>query len=171
MATVYFISINNGADENTIQEQIESILGDHYSVKNKKEQNQVMYNIMQSEKWSSFLILLFILFIATFNLVGALSVLIIDKQHDIKTLTFMGADKSLISKIFTIEGFMVTFSGTLLGLLLGVILITVQDIFHLIPMQGTFIVDAFPVELRLEDLALILSVVVSIFYDCSNISY
>ncbi len=162
MATIYFVSINADADENAIQEQIKSILGDKYSVKNKREQNEVMYNIMQSEKWSSFLILLFILFIATFNLVGALSVLIIDKQSDIKTLIFMGADKSLISKIFTIEGFMVTFSGTILGLLLGVMLIIIQDIFHIIPMQGTFIVDAFPVELRLEDLGLILSVVVSI---------
>ncbi len=161
-ATIYYISTNSGAEQEIIQEQIQSILGDKYSVKNKREQNQVMYNIMQSEKWSSFLILLFILFIATFNLVGALSVLIIDKQHDIKTLTFMGADKSLISKIFTIEGFMVTFSGTLLGLLFGVMLITAQDIFHIIPMQGSFIVDAFPVELRLQDLALILAVVVSI---------
>lgn len=162
MATIYFVNIDNESNEKAIQEQIEDILGKHYSVKNKGEQNQVMYNIMQSEKWSSFLILLFILFIATFNLVGALSVLIIDKQHDIKTLTFMGADKSLISKIFTIEGFMVTFSGTLLGLLLGIMLITAQDLFHIIPMQGTFIVDSFPVELRLEDLALILAVVVSI---------
>ena len=161
-ATSYYIDINNAASIDLVQNEIQNILGENYSVKNKKQQNEVMYNIMKSEKWSSFLILSFILFIATFNLVGALSVLIIDKQKDIKTLTFMGAEKSLISKIFVIEGFMVTFSGTLLGLLLGVILIVLQDIFHIIPMQGSFIIDAFPVELRFIDLVSILTVVVSI---------
>ncbi len=161
-ATEYVVDIEDGADIVLVQNKIKAILGNNYTVKNKREQNEVMYNIMKSEKWSSFLILLFILFIATFNLVGALSVLIIDKQSDIKTLTFMGADKALISRIFMIEGFMVTFSGTIIGLLLGIAIIIAQDFFHIIPMQGSFIVDAFPIELRFVDVSIILAVVVSI---------
>ncbi|MCK5847109.1 MAG: ABC transporter permease [Bacteroidales bacterium] len=161
-ATNFYVGIGKDANIDEVQNEIQHILGSEYSVKNKKQQNEVMYNIMKSEKWSSFMILSFILFIATFNLVGALSVLIIDKQSDIKTLTFMGADKSLISKIFMIEGFMVTFSGTLLGLFLGAILIIMQDTMHIIPMQGSFIIDAFPVELRISDIISILAVVVSI---------
>ncbi|OYT12385.1 MAG: hypothetical protein B6I18_00795 [Bacteroidetes bacterium 4572_112] len=161
-ATHYFVNIASSADEQKIQTELENILGDDYIIKNRRQQNEVMYNIMKSEKWSSFLILSFILFIATFNLVGALSVLIIDKQSDIKTLIFMGANNSLISKIFMIEGFMVTFSGTIMGLILGSSLIFIQDIFHLVPMQGSFIIDAFPVELRLNDLLSILAVVISI---------
>ena len=161
-ATEYVVDVEDNADIAVVQNKVKAILGNNYIVKNKREQNEVMYNIMKSEKWSSFLILLFILFIATFNLVGALSVLIIDKQSDIKTLTFMGADKALISRIFMIEGFMVTFSGTIIGLLLGIAIIIAQDFFHIIPMQGSFIVDAFPIELRFVDVSIILAVVVSI---------
>jgi len=161
-ATNYFVKLQASANEATVQAQIQKLIGNDYNVKNRKQQNEVMYNIMKSEKWSSFLILSFILFIATFNLVGALSVLIIDKQSDIKTLIFMGADNALVSTIFMIEGFMVTFSGTLLGLLLGTGLIFAQDMFHIIPMQGSFIIDAFPVELRLLDVISILAVVISI---------
>ena len=161
-ATHFFVDIDKEADVAFIENEIENIVDKGYSIKNRREQNEVMYNIMKSEKWSSFLILSFILFIATFNLVGALSVLIIDKQGDITTLSFMGASKSLISKIFMIEGFMVTFSGTLLGLFMGTGLVVMQDVFHIIPMQGSFIIDSFPVELRFEDVASILLVVISI---------
>lgn len=156
------VSVNQGADNDDVQYKIMNILGQNYSVKNRKQQNEFMYNIMKSEKWSSFIILAFILFIATFNLVGALSVLIIDKQEDIYNLSFMGASKKLISSIFLFEGFMVTLSGTLLGLALGYILVMMQDVFHFVPMQGSFIVDSFPVELRGLDLLAILSVVIAV---------
>ncbi len=143
-----------------IQKKIQHIIGKSFSVKNKKQQNDVMYNIMKSEKWSSFLILAFILFIATFNLVGALSVLIIDKQADIQILTFMGADKTLISKIFLFEGFMVTMSGTVLGLLFGSILVWAQGTYQIIPMEGSFAIDFFPVELYFSDIAAVFTVVI-----------
>lgn len=159
-----YTSVDIGLDKNAnlenVQRQIQQLLGEKYSVKNKKQQNVVMYNIMKSEKWSSFLILSFILFIATFNLVGALSVLIIDKQTDIFNLSFMGATRALIAKIFFLEGFLVTLSGTFLGIGLGTALVIIQDKFHLIPMQGAFVVDSFPVELRFSDLAAVLAIVV-----------
>ena len=159
-----YTSVDIGLDKNAnlenVQRQIQQLLGEKYSVKNKKQQNVVMYNIMKSEKWSSFLILSFILFIATFNLVGALSVLIIDKQTDIFNLSFMGATRALIAKIFLLEGFLVTLSGTFLGIGLGTALVFIQDKFHLIPMQGAFVVDSFPVELRFSDLAAVLAIVV-----------
>jgi lipoprotein-releasing system permease protein len=158
--TSIVVAINKDISSNLVQSKIYELLGDGYSVKNRQQQNEVMYNIMKSEKWSSFMILSFILFIATFNLVGALSVLIIDKQEDIFNLSFMGASNSLISKIFLYEGFLVTLSGTLLGLVLGSILVFLQDAFHFVPMQGSFIVDSFPVELRIMDLVAVLSVVI-----------
>ncbi len=154
------IGLDKNADLDNVQSQIQRLLGENYSVKNKKQQNVVMYNIMKSEKWSSFLILSFILFIATFNLVGALSVLIIDKQTDIFNLSFMGATRTLIAKIFLLEGFLVTLSGTFLGIGLGTALVFIQDKFHLIPMQGAFVVDSFPVELRFSDLGAVLAIVV-----------
>lgn len=156
------LDLKEEVDTDNFQEKLQEILGENYSVKNKKQQNEVMYNIMKSEKWSSFLILAFILFIATFNLVGALSVLIIDKQNDIRTLTFMGADRMFISKIFLFEGFMVTLSGTLLGLFLGSILVWLQASYQFIPMQGSFVVESFPVELRFSDVGAILLVVVAV---------
>ncbi len=161
-ASAIQINLRNSLESDRVQTKIQKILGSKFSVKNRQEQNVVMYNIMKSEKWSSFLILSFILFIATFNLVGALSVLIIDKQRDIYNLSFMGANKWLISKIFFLEGFMVSLSGTLIGLILGSTLVLLQSQFHLIPMQGSFVVEAFPVELRLSDIAIILSVVLSV---------
>lgn len=161
-----FTSISIAVDENTtvyeLQSNLKHLLGPDFSIKNRQQQNEVMYNIMKSEKWSSFLILSFILFIATFNLVGALSVLIIDKQEDIFNLSFMGASKSLIARIFLYEGFLVTLSGTLLGLILGSILVFLQDMFHFVPMQGSFIVDAFPVKLRSSDLVAVLAVVIAV---------
>ncbi len=150
----------DGIDERDLQNQIMAILGDDYKVRNKMQQNAVMYNIMKSEKWSSFVILAFILFIATFNLVGALSVLIIDKKADILNLSFMGANRSLISKIFLFEGFMVSLSGTILGLLFGSALVYLQAAYNLVPMQGSFVVESFPVELRFSDIAAILAVVI-----------
>jgi len=154
------VELEDESQVDIIQKKIQDIVGNSFTVKNKIQQNDVMYNIMKSEKWSSFLILAFILFIATFNLVGALSVLIIDKQADIQILTFMGANKTLISKIFLFEGFMVTMSGTLIGLVLGSLLVVVQDKFGIIPMQGSFAVDSFPVELLFSDLAAVFAVVV-----------
>jgi len=154
------VELEDESEVDNIQKEIQNIVGNSFTVKNKIQQNDVMYNIMKSEKWSSFLILAFILFIATFNLVGALSVLIIDKQADIQILTFMGANKTLISKIFLFEGFMVTMSGTLIGLVLGALLVVIQDTFGIIPMQGSFAVDSFPVELLFSDLAAVFAVVI-----------
>lgn len=158
--TSFQVELNDETKLDEVQKRIQNLLGEEYSVKNKVQQNDVMYNIMKSEKWSSFLILAFILFIATFNLVGALSVLIIDKQADIQILTFMGADNALISKIFLFEGFMVTMSGTVLGLALGSLIVWLQGVYGIIPMQGSFAVDSFPVELLFSDIAAVFAVVI-----------
>ncbi len=160
--TSIVIATNNDYSTDKLQSKLQDLLGKEYSVKNRKQQNAIMYNIMKSEKWSSFMILSFILFIATFNLVGALSVLIIDKQDDIFNLSFMGATNRMIKRIFLYEGFLVTLSGALLGLVLGSIFVFLQDTFHFVPMQGSFIVDSFPVELRGMDLLAVLAVVLSV---------
>ncbi len=143
-----------------VQSALQKQLGTSFVIKNRYQQNDMLYKIMKSEKWSSFLILSFILFIATFNLVGALSVLIIDKQKDLHTLQTLGAGRSLILRIFMIEGLMVSLGGTLIGLTLGALLVSLQYYFAFIPMQGNFVVDSFPVALKVSDLLIILAVVV-----------
>ncbi|MBK7667125.1 MAG: hypothetical protein IPJ32_07070 [Sphingobacteriaceae bacterium] len=99
------ISLNKDADMKEVQEQLASILGDKYTIKNRYQLNDVLFKTLESEKLWTFIILAFILIIATFNIIGALTMLIIEKKKDIKTLYCMGADNTLISRIFMGEGF------------------------------------------------------------------
>src|SRR5439155_17822733 len=128
-----------------IQESIKTILGNNFKVQSRLEQHALLYRIMKSEKWAVFLILAFILLIATFNIVGSLTMLIIEKQKDITVLFSMGADPVLIRKIFLAEGLMITFIGALIGLSLGAIICFLQQQFGLVKLSGsgTFIIDAY----------------------------
>lgn len=109
--------------------------------------------MMQIEKWMTFLILSFILAIALFNVVGSLSMLMIEKQEDVKTLRNMGASDALISRIFLFEGWMIAGFGALIGILIGIILCLIQQEFGLLKLGAAsglaFIVDAYPVRVWL----------------------
>lgn len=131
-----------------VKRKIQKILGDRFWVQNRFEQQESSFKMMQIEKWMTFLILTFILAIALFNVVGSLSMLMIEKQSDVDTLRNMGADDALIRRIFLFEGWMISGFGALIGGAIGVILCLLQQEFGFIKLgeaAGAFIIDAYPV--------------------------
>ncbi|MFP4470451.1 MAG: FtsX-like permease family protein [Bacteroidales bacterium] len=154
-----------GADVEKIKNRIREILGENLEVKNRFEQQALLYKVMQSEKWAIFLILTFILIIATFNVIGSLTMLILDKKKDIAVLHSMGASNRLIRRIFMFEGIMISIGGALLGLLLGGIISWLQQTYGLIGLgggSGTFVVDAYPVKIRVMDFLVVFATVIII---------
>lgn len=149
------------------EEQIKSILGSDFVVKNRFEQNELLFKTLKSEKLWTFIILAFILVIATFNIVGSLSMLIIDKQKDIAILHNMGAEIKSVQKIFMYEGVLITVLGAAIGLLLGTAICLLQIKFKLIPMTGNFVVDAYPVAIQASDYIIILACVLVIGFIAS----
>lgn len=145
-----------------VKGQIKRLLGEGYHVEDRYEQQADSFKMMQIEKWITFLFLCFVLAIALFNMVGSLSMLMIEKQEDVRTLRNMGANNQLIRQIFLLEGFMISSVGIVIGILLGITLTLLQQYFGLITLgqqAGAFIIDAYPVRLVLSDL-LIVSVAV-----------
>ena len=137
--------------EEEVQEELIALLGSDYVVKNRYQLNDVLFRSLETEKLATFIILAFILVIATFNIIGALTMLIIEKQKDIYTLYSMGADKKLIRNIFMREGFLITGIGALIGLLLGLFVCWLQMEFHLVKFGSEFIVPYYPIDLQLKD--------------------
>ena len=140
-----------------VQREIIAFLGAEYQVRNRQQQNELFYRVMKSEKWAIFLILTFILIIASFNIVGSLSMLIIDKKQDIVTMRNMGASNRIIERIFLAEGWLISLIGSLVGLLLGTGFSWLQQRFGLIKLSGsgTFVIDAYPVKIEAVDIMLI----------------
>jgi lipoprotein-releasing system permease protein len=140
-----------------VQKEIASVLGEEFQVKNREQQNELFYKVMRSEKWAIFLILTFILIIASFNIIGSLSMLIIEKKKDILTLRNMGAANSLIKKIFLVEGWLISAVGSITGLFLGTTISWIQQRFGVIKLtgSGSFIIDAYPVHIEVIDIILI----------------
>ena len=113
--TAYEIKLQRNADPDAVKESLRSKLGENFSVKDRYEQHEFFYKVMASEKWAVFLILSFILLIASFNVIGSLTMLIIDKKDDIHTLRSMGANNKTISRIFLFEGLLITTIGLFLA--------------------------------------------------------
>jgi len=155
------IKVNKTADPSKVQKQLQAMLGDKFSVKNKFQQEELLFKIMKSEKLAVFMILSFILLIATFNVIGSLSMLIIDKKKDIAVLKSLGASNQTIRNIFFTEGMMITFLGATLGLVLGGIVCWVQQTFGLITINSgeTFMMEAYPVKILFLDFVYVLLVV------------
>ena len=160
------IKIKDGYDKAEIQKQIKLITGEKFDVLNRFEQNETFYRIMRSEKWATFLILSLILIIASFNVVGSLTMLIIDKKEDINTLRNLGANYSLIRKIFLTEGWLISIIGSGIGIILGTLISLAQEHFGLIKIggSGTFIIDAYPVHYQFPDILLVWFTVLMIGY-------
>lgn len=133
-----------------------------FEIKTRYEQNEILFKTINSEKWWTFLILAFILVIATFNVIGSLTMLIIEKKKDIQTLMFLGADKKLIREIFMKEGLMITLTGAFSGLLIGLFVCWLQIEFKLVPFSEGFIVDSYPIKIIPIDLALVFCTVLLI---------
>ena len=149
------------ADANKIKKAVQAVMGEGFTVKNQQEQQETLYRIMRSEKWAVYVILTFILILATFNVVGSLSMLMIDKRKDTEILKSMGADKRLIQKIFMNEGLLISVAGGIIGLLLGIILVLLQQQFGFVKFGtgGNYVVDAYPVLLKLKDVLLIFATI------------
>lgn len=156
------VSLKPDADAETVQKQIAAILGNAYEIKNRQQQNALLYKTLKSEKFWVFLILVFILIIATFNVIGSLTMLIIEKKKDITILHNMGADSKLIRKIFLVEGMLITLIGAGLGMILGTFVCWLQITFSLIRFNEGYVVDAYPIKMEAADFAMILGVVLLI---------
>lgn len=160
--TAVEIGLSNSLASASVKEKIKSILGKDFTVKDRFEQNELLFKTLKSEKLWTFIILAFILVVATFNIVGSLSMLIIDKQKDIAILHNMGAEIKSIQKIFMYEGILITILGAAIGLLLGTLICIAQIKFKLVPMTGNFVVSAYPVSIQLTDYVYILACVLVI---------
>ena len=162
--TAIEVRLGNSVEMKNVQKEISEIVGDDFDVKNRFQQQVLLFKIMKSEKWAIFLILTFILIIAAFNTVGSLSMLILDKRKDISVLYSMGASQQQIKRIFQMEGFLISLSGALLGLFLGFVLCALQIQFGLVKLgdANAFIVPYYPVKLIFSDFIWIFLTVLTI---------
>ena len=160
------VKLSPGAGSEKIGSDIKTIMGPGYEVLDRYQQNDVFYKTMQAEKWAIFLILFFILVVASFNVIGTLTMLMLEKKKDIITLYDLGADNTLLKRIFLLEGWMISASGAVLGTMLGLLICWLQMRFGLIRLQGSgsFIIDAYPVVVKGWDVAITLVAVIIIGY-------
>ena len=159
------LKLKTGVDLSATKQQIRTRLGEDFRVEDRYEQQQASFKMMQVEKWMTFLILCFILTIALFNVVGSLSMLMIEKRDDAVTLRNMGADSRLIRRIFLFEGWMIAGFGALIGIVVGVTLCLMHQQWGYIKLgesSGSFIIDAYPVRVELADILAVLGTVLSI---------
>jgi lipoprotein-releasing system permease protein len=153
------VNLDGTVPAQRVKSNLEALLGDKMEIKTRAEKNALIYQTSKMEKWVTFIILTFILIIAAFNIVASLTMLIIDKKKDIFILGSMGANKSMIRKIFFFEGVLINLSGVIIGIGLGLLLVLVQSKIGLVPLYGG-ITPYYPVELKVSDLLIIMTVVV-----------
>lgn len=158
------LGLNPEVKPRKLQKEIQEILGETFHVKNKYQQHDLIYKTMKTEKWAAYLILVFILIVASFNMLSSLSMLIIDKKEDLFILRSMGADDQLIRRIFLFEGWLISFLGAVVGALLGILICWLQIKFEFItlPGAGSFVISAYPVKIIFSDIVIILGIVFSI---------
>lgn len=138
----------------SLQKEISARIGSDFRVKNRFQQNESLYKMMKYEKAAIYMILIFIIIIIAFNIIGSLSMLIIEKKEDIGTLRSMGATEATIRKIFSLEGWMISLSGLAVGLIFGIGFSLAQQHWGFIKMPGSFIVQAYPIILSWSDILL-----------------
>jgi ABC-type lipoprotein release transport system permease subunit len=151
------IKLKEGAAAAAVKKEVKALLGDGFAVKDRYEQQEASFKMMQVEKWMTFLILCFILAIALFNITGSLSMLMIEKQNDVKILRNQGAGDALIRRIFLFEGWMISGLGALTGIATGLILCLLQQETGLIKMgnAGAFIIDGYPIRVAFTDILIV----------------
>jgi ABC-type lipoprotein release transport system permease subunit len=159
------IKLKEGVSAQKVSKTIAQIIGSDYLVEDRFEQQKESYRMLQIEKWVTFFILSFILIIAAFNVVGPLSILIIEKRNDIKILKSMGAADETVARIFLFEGWLISFSGIIIGIILGVAISFLQQHFGILKLGGTpgaYLVDAYPVIVKTTDVLLTFFIVCAI---------
>ncbi len=138
-----------------VKKRLEDLMGNSYKVQTRYEQNQTLFQVMRMEKWVIYAILTLILIVAAFNIVGALTMLVLEKKKDIQVLKAMGADNRFIQRIFLNEGLLLALLGGGGGILLALLICWLQVRFKLVPLQGNFLIDYYPVKILPADLLLV----------------
>jgi len=150
------IVVKDPSEADNIKRQLKKLFGDKYLVQNKYEQNQSLYAIMNAERWVIYGVLCLILVVAAFNMIGALTMLVLEKRKDISVLHALGGNKNFIQRIFLSEGMLLALIGCGVGMLLALLIAFLQVKYHLVPLTGgSFLIDYFPVKLRFMDFLLV----------------
>lgn len=146
------IKFTEMADAVKVQKNVSGIFGKGFKVQNRYEQQEIFFKVMKSERLAIFFILTLILIIASFNIIGSLTMLIIEKERDIEILKSLGADNSLIRNIFIFEGWLISIIGAIAGLLLGFTICWLQQTYGLVKLQSdSLMMNAYPVVMKLKD--------------------
>lgn len=159
------IKLKPGSDITAIKKKMQKICGDHFRVMDRYEQQEDTFNIMKIEKLMGYIFLTFILVVACFNIIGSLSMLIIDKKQDVETLRCLGARQSLIRCIFIFEGWLISIIGAILGVASGLLLCLLQQQYGIVTLgqsSGAFVVDAYPVSVHYSDVLIVFLTVVAV---------
>lgn len=149
------LKLADNVEGKKFQKEIKNLLGEQFRVKNQHEQHENFFNLMKIEKFVTYLVLSLILLIASFNIIGSLSMLIIDKKSDIETLRSLGADNRLIKKIFLFEGWMISALGALIGIVIGSIICLAQQYFGFLKLGSGYIIETYPVIVSMADIFIV----------------
>lgn len=159
------LRVKKGESIDEVKKAVKDIVGEKYYVKDRFEQQEDTFRIMKIEKMMAYLFLTFILIVACFNIIGSLSMLMIDKKDDVTTLRHLGASEKLIERIFLIEGSMISVVGAIAGTLIGLLLCLLQQEYGIVKMgstSGQYIVDAYPLSVHYDDVAVIFVTVIAV---------
>ena len=157
------LRVKAGEDINKVKSEIEEISGDKFLVKDRYEQQADTFNIMRIEKLFAYVFLTFILMVACFNIIGSLSMLMIDKKNDVKTLRNLGATDKQINQVFLFEGRMISAAGAIIGICIGLLLCWLQQTYGLVKLggqEGNFVVNAYPISVHPWDIVGIFATVI-----------
>jgi len=159
------VKLRENIDEGPVKKDIAKIFGQGYTVQNRYEQQEIFYKVMRSERLAIFFILTLILIIASFNIIGSLTMLIIEKERDIEILKSLGADNNLIRKIFIFEGWLISIIGAFAGIVLGFFICWLQQTYGLVKLQSqSLIMDSYPVLMKMKDFIIVPATVLLIGY-------
>ena len=165
------LNFKRGTNIDAMQKDIRDKIGNDFTVKNRKEQNSELYKTLNYESWAVYMILTFVLIIAIFNIIGSLTMLVIDKRKDIAILSGLGANKNMIQGIFFFEGMMITAIGCIIGITLGTIFCLLQQNYGWIKMGAKMsVLDSYPIDLKIKDFGLVLLTVGGISVIAAGIS-
>ena len=163
--TTIEIKFKKNADPGSVQKDIAKIFGKGFTVQNRYEQQAIFYKVMRSERLAIFFILTLILIIASFNIIGSLTMLIIEKEKDIEILKSLGADNNLIRKIFIFEGWLISIIGAISGIILGFVVCWLQQTYGLVKLNSqSLIMDSYPVVMKIKDFIVVPGTVLLIGY-------
>lgn len=163
--SAYELKLKSGSNADEIKEKLQQLLGKDFIVKTKYEQKETLYRVMKMERWAVFAILAFIMLIVSFNIIGSLLMIVLEKRNDIYILKSMGANDNDIQQIFLLEGILSALIGASVGILLAVVICWLQQHYGFVKLgnpNSVFVVDAYPVKLKISDLMLAFVTVVAI---------